>query len=151
FYRADLLGDPAHERDYRAKFGRALVPPQSWEDFADIAEFFHERDAGGSLSRAALPPLPERDDDLDRELYMVAAPCARGAVGDGDADPTPRVEIFSFHYDLESGAVRIDKPGFVHALKLLQLLGRLRPAEPTGEPAVKFLEGEAVLCLAAPS
>jgi ABC-type glycerol-3-phosphate transport system substrate-binding protein len=61
------------------------------------------------------------------------------------------VEIFSFHYDLETGAVRIDKPGFVHALQLLQRLQAFRPAGAAPEAPTAFQNGEAVLCLASPA
>src|SRR5581483_6067617 len=39
-YRADRFGDEAEQKAFQARYGRALRPPTSWEEFADLAEFF---------------------------------------------------------------------------------------------------------------
>jgi multiple sugar transport system substrate-binding protein len=152
FYRADLLQDGRHGDAFKKKFGRELVPPTTWEDFAQIAEYFHNQKRPG-IDRpcASLPPLPASLDDLDRMFYSVAVSVARRAVREDDPNPPADVELFSFHYDFESGAVRIDTPGFVHALQLLQRLQAFRPSGTAQEPLAAFQGGEAVLCLANPA
>src|SRR5207302_4126020 len=87
----------------------------------------------------------------DRLFYSVAVPFARQAVREDDPTPPPGVEVFSFHYDLDSGAVRIATPAFVHALRLLQRLQAYRPAGAVQDPPSAFQKGEAVLCLASPA
>lgn len=145
-YREDLLKSPAHQEALRKRLGRAPDAPATWEQFAQIAEYFH-----GQLGedKESLPPLPRDDDGLDRLFYTVAAGFARHAVpankerGAGHQD-----DVFSFHYDMKTGRPRLSAPGFVHALKLLQRLQACRPAEPADRPEEAFRSGRAVLCLA---
>ena len=40
-YRKDWFEDPAEQEAFRTRYGRELVVPDSWEEFRDIAEFFH--------------------------------------------------------------------------------------------------------------
>jgi multiple sugar transport system substrate-binding protein len=84
-------------------------------------------------------------------FYSVAASYCRRAVREDDANPPADVELFSFHYDFESGAVRIDTPGFIQALELLQRLQAFRPSGTAHESPAAFQRGEAVLCLASPA
>ena len=39
-YRQDLFEDPAEKNTYYKKFGKELHPPNTWEEFQQIAEFF---------------------------------------------------------------------------------------------------------------
>jgi len=41
FYRKDLFGDANNQADFKAKYGRDLAPPTTWDELADIDEFFH--------------------------------------------------------------------------------------------------------------
>jgi len=40
-YRRDWFEDPAEQEAFRTRYGRELLVPDSWEEFRDIAEFFH--------------------------------------------------------------------------------------------------------------
>jgi multiple sugar transport system substrate-binding protein len=135
-YRSDLFAD--------AK----LAPPQTWEQFADAAEHFRTRGPDGQPT-PSLPPLAADDDGLEREFYTIAACYAKRAVVEGTSlDTQKREEVYSFHYDLQSGKPRINTPGFVYALKVMR--ERLQACRPTGasaDPAAAFREGRAVLCL----
>jgi multiple sugar transport system substrate-binding protein len=149
FYRQDLFQETQHQDAFKKKYGRDLGPPATWQQFLQIAEYFHNQPRPGiNQPCPSLPPLPENPDDLDRTFYSVAVPFARRAVREDDPHPPSTVEEFSFHYDLESGAVRIDTSGFVHALQFLQRLQSFRPAGTAHDPPVAFQRGEAVLCLA---
>ena len=152
FYRADLLADSANQSEFKTKFGRQLEPPETWEDFAAVAEFFHNRKRPGIDRQCpSLPSLWSSDEELDREFFAIAAPLARRARKENDPKHTESSELFSFHYDLESGAIRIDSAGFVDALVMLNRLQRWRSPGTAAQPPAKFLDGEAVLCLAGPS
>jgi multiple sugar transport system substrate-binding protein len=142
FYRADLLRDAGHQTAFRDKFGRPLEPPTTWEEYADIAEFFR-----GKVGEASLPPLPEKAEDLDRLFFSIAAPYLRRAAQE-DAARKNDVELFSCHYDIETLKPRIDTPGFVHALKLLKRLQVCRPKGTSVHSADTFRQGKAVLCVA---
>jgi len=39
--RKDLWADPAEQKAFKAKYGYALTPPRTWDEQADMAEFFH--------------------------------------------------------------------------------------------------------------
>ena len=40
-YRREWFEDPAEQEAFRTRYGRELLVPDSWEEFRDIAEFFH--------------------------------------------------------------------------------------------------------------
>jgi multiple sugar transport system substrate-binding protein len=145
FYRLDLFADPAARAAFRDRFQRDLAPPTTWEDFAELAEFFNGRPG---ITRS-LPPLAA-DDELDREFHAVAASAAVRAADlvNRGHERDARAELFSFHCDFATGEPRVTSPGFVHALDLLRRLQACRaPAD--GKPAPEaFAAGKAVLCLA---
>jgi multiple sugar transport system substrate-binding protein len=152
FYRQDLFQDPRHRDAFRSKYGRELAAPVTWEQFTDIAEYFDKaKRPGVDRPCPSLPPLPESLDDLDRIFYSVAAPSVRRGVREDDPHPPGNVELFSFHYDVESGAVRIDTPGFISALQLLKRLQVFRPQGVARDALAAFQNGEAILCLATPA
>ncbi|MHB1425813.1 MAG: ABC transporter substrate-binding protein [Gemmataceae bacterium] len=148
FYRADLLKAPAHQSALRAKFGRDLDGPINWEQYAQLAEYFRQHGMTGQPG-PSLPPLPRADADLDRLFYSVAAGYARRAVrNDEERNAFQPEDVFSFHYDFNSGQPRIAEAGYVRALQLLQRLQKCRPAEAMDHPEEAFAAGRAVLCLA---
>jgi multiple sugar transport system substrate-binding protein len=147
-WRGDLLEDRDNQEAFQKKYGRKLGPPASWEEFADIAEFFNGRPRKGQPEGApSLPPLPESDDELDRTFFALAAPLARQALLKEEGAEDRLEEIFSSQYDAKTGKARIGTPGFVEALRLLQRLQKCRPAEASADPDEAFRSGRAVLCL----
>lgn len=42
--RKDLFGDPKEQAAFKQKYGYALAPPKTWDEQADMAEFFHRPD-----------------------------------------------------------------------------------------------------------
>ena len=45
-YRKDLFENAQEQAAYQARYGQPLRPPQSWEEFHQIARFFHRPDQG---------------------------------------------------------------------------------------------------------
>ena len=43
-YRKDWFEDPAEKAAFKAKYGRELAVPETWEEFQDVAEFFQRPD-----------------------------------------------------------------------------------------------------------
>jgi multiple sugar transport system substrate-binding protein len=43
-YRKDLFADHTHQQRFSERFGKPLKPPDTWEDFLQIAVFFHRPD-----------------------------------------------------------------------------------------------------------
>lgn len=46
YYRTDLFDDPKEKAAFQAKYGYALVPPTTWKQYQDVAQFF-TRDTNG--------------------------------------------------------------------------------------------------------
>jgi multiple sugar transport system substrate-binding protein len=144
FYRRDLFNDPKYADEFERLKGRKLKPPTTWEEFAEIAEYFNGK------SGPSLPPLPAGNDALDREFQTIAASYVMKAVKSVELDKRDRDhgDIFSFHYNLTTGEPRIATPGFVAALKLHCRLQPCRPPGTAPHPPEAFANGKAVLCLA---
>ena len=47
YYRRDLLEDPKHQRAFQEEYGYELRPPQTWDEFGDVAEYFNGKDLNG--------------------------------------------------------------------------------------------------------
>ncbi len=45
-YRTDLFGDPKEQAAYHEQYGRELRPPQTWDEFLDVAKFFTRPEQG---------------------------------------------------------------------------------------------------------
>lgn len=43
YYRKDIFEDPKMMEAYQAKFGKALAPPTTWEEYAQIAQFITDQ------------------------------------------------------------------------------------------------------------
>ncbi|MEE2656995.1 MAG: extracellular solute-binding protein [Candidatus Latescibacterota bacterium] len=43
-YRKDWFEDPAEKKAFQVKYSRKLAPPDTWQEFRDIAEHFHRPD-----------------------------------------------------------------------------------------------------------
>lgn len=147
FFRADLFADARHQEAFKEKYRRDLVPPRTWHDVADIAEYFYSNRTPAKAA-PSLPPLPAGAEELDYAFHAVAAPCTRRAIHQDEGRPVSDEELFSYHYNCKTGKPRIDHPGFVHALQLLQKLQQFQPAQASASPPQAFAEGQAVLCLA---
>jgi multiple sugar transport system substrate-binding protein len=149
YYRADLFQDLANQRDFKKKLGKALAAPSTWDEYLDIAAFFHQSqrsDTGAPL--ASLPPLPNSDELLDFEFESIAAPIARRAAHEGQVPPPNENDLFSFLFDVRSLEPRVATPGFIEALGLLEKLQAYRAPGAVAEPAMAFASGQATLCLA---
>lgn len=103
-YRADRFADPETRVEYRKRFGRDLAAPATWEEFADIATFFAERD-----KRPSLPPL--NASGLE-DLFLRVAACHDRPALAGDGSDTAGL---AFAFDLDTGKARLESLGFVQA------------------------------------
>src|SRR5262249_18546444 len=59
FYRQDLFQDSQHRAAFKQRHGRDLSAPATWQEYAEIAEYFNGQCRPG-LDRpcCSLPPLP---------------------------------------------------------------------------------------------
>jgi len=144
-YRADRFADKAAVDEFRAKHGRPLAPPATWEDLADAAAFFAARDKAPSL-----PPLPADGARLTDLFFRVAAGFDRAAQREGGkATDAPKGDALAFAFRTADGAPRLTEPGFVAAAKWLGEL-KARGAVPPpadADPVALLKDGKAVLAV----
>ncbi|MFM8273081.1 MAG: extracellular solute-binding protein [Gemmata sp.] len=125
-YRADRFADKAAAAEFVARFRRPLAPPATWEEFAQVAEFFAARD-----KRPSLPPLPADPGRAFDLLSRVAASLDRPALTDKDLDVAKDPERLAFHFTTRTGEPRLRADGFRAAADLLADL-RAKGALPAG-------------------
>ena len=53
YYRKDLFGNADEQAAFQTQFGYALAPPQTWDQYLDVAKFF-KRDTGATLAGETL-------------------------------------------------------------------------------------------------
>src|SRR5579863_7906595 len=70
-YRKDWFSRPEIQAAFKAKYGRDLVPPKTWDELKDIAQFFQGRQIDG------------------KTVYGAAIFTERGSEGITMASPTP--------------------------------------------------------------
>jgi ABC-type glycerol-3-phosphate transport system substrate-binding protein len=144
-YRADRFGDKAAGDEFRAKYGRPLAPPATWEDLADAAAFFAARDKAPSL-----PPVPADGAKLADLFFRVAAGFDRAVQREGGkATDVPKGDALAFAFRPADGAPRLTGPGFVAAATWLgELKARGAAPPPADADAVALLkDGKAVLAV----
>jgi multiple sugar transport system substrate-binding protein len=141
-YRADVFADRNLQSAFKEKHQRDLAPPETWDEFVQIAAWMAEK-----RGRPSLPPLPGDEIRLDRALGSMAAPLTVRAVtgslkSRSDDDPN-RSAVFSFQYDATTGEPRIASPGFVAAADLLRQLNPYRSKKV--DLLASFRDDEAVM------
>jgi ABC-type glycerol-3-phosphate transport system substrate-binding protein len=151
-YRADRFAEAAHQQAFRAKFGRPLAAPATWEDVADVAEYF-----AAATGKPSLSPVPADPAGLLREFHFVAAcydrpaltesALTRGGV-EGRFDAVAGARALSFHHDIGTGKPRLTAPGFEATADWLGRVGKFRmPAGSAADPAAALDTGTAVVAL----
>jgi multiple sugar transport system substrate-binding protein len=105
-YRKDLLNNPEYQEEFQAEYGYALAPPESWQQYADIAAFFTGKDwDNDGAPNYGLAELPMRRNHAWNGFLSRAAGYAKHP-----DDP-------AFFFDPETMVPRINNPGFVKALE----------------------------------
>lgn len=117
YYRTDLFEDPAQQAAFRDSFGYDLAPPTTWEQYADVAQFFTQdtdgdgqvdvygTDVKGAVETEWLATLSQTG-----EKDMVVGD--DGAVSLGDADSLAALDFYtSLLPYAPSGAAQLDWAG----------------------------------------
>jgi hypothetical protein len=146
-YRADRFAETTAADEFQMRFGRRPGAPATWEEFADLAEFFAARNKGPSLP--ALPTDPDRLFDL---FCRVAASADRRALNDVElAARTGRDrDALAFQFSVVTGKPRVRGPGFLFAaswLNRLRAAGALPAPGAPEDPVAALADGRAVLAL----
>jgi len=93
FFRMDLFEDPGEKAAFKAKYGHELGAPKSYEEMAQIAEFFH-RKPGQSLKGQVLTKefygiglMAGRFNHIVDEIAFSLAPAMGGSIIRDDGKP----------------------------------------------------------------
>ena len=103
-YRADRFADPQTKEEFLKRVGRPLSVPATWEEFADVAAYFAEKD-----KRPSLPCLAADAERLE-DLFMRIAACYDRPVRTGEGEENP--ESLAFQFRLDTGKARLGEKGF---------------------------------------
>jgi multiple sugar transport system substrate-binding protein len=146
YYRRDILNDPEWKEQFRAEKGYSYrVPPQTWEELAEAAEFFHGKDW-------------DRDGEADYGIVMHLGVGGQGFFHYLSLSapyvvlPGPSKDRYHqvYWFDPETMEPLINTPGHQRALALLRRLQRAGPSGQTAwqlkEAWDRFLNGKAVFC-----
>ncbi|NEX17284.1 MAG: hypothetical protein C1943_11770 [Halochromatium sp.] len=106
YYRRDLFEDASNQEAFAARYGYALNPPETWQQYQDIAEFFTGRTAVDGT-----------------KLYGSAESFARG--GQQFWDLFSRASAYTNHpefpgaqfFDPDTMRAEIDNPGWLRAVQ----------------------------------
>lgn len=141
YYRKDVLDNPDYKKGFWEKYGYEMpVPPSTWDELRDIAEFFNGWDW-------------DNDGKVD---YGMAMHLKVGGQGMFHFESMSAPYLISpvnpdlWWFDPETMKPLITSPGHVEALKMLVALRECGPRAALswslGEAWDCFLRGDAVLC-----
>ncbi|TAL89524.1 MAG: extracellular solute-binding protein [Candidimonas sp.] len=107
-YRADIFNNPKMQAKYKAKTGKDLKVPTTWEDYNEIAKFFSGWDwAGDGKMHYGSAEVTKRDDLMFSAFIDRAAAYAKN----------PHVKG-GFFFDLATMKPEINNPGWVKGLEM---------------------------------
>ncbi|MFY7952763.1 MAG: ABC transporter substrate-binding protein, partial [Armatimonadaceae bacterium] len=102
-YRKDLFEDPKNKEAFKAKYGKDLAVPATWDDFQKVAEFFTKAD--GSMYGAALFYSKDYDGatmGFDQVLWSFGGQLNDGnGKVDGVINSAEAIKALEFHVGLK--------------------------------------------------
>ncbi len=101
-YRKDLFEDAAEKSAFEAKYNRPLAPPKTWDEFAQVAEFFTRPDK--NLYGAALFYSKEYDGatmGFDQVLWSYGGKLSDGKKAEGVINSPEAVKALEFYAGLK--------------------------------------------------
>jgi ABC-type glycerol-3-phosphate transport system substrate-binding protein len=110
YYRKDLFDDAANKKAFKAKYGYDLVPPTTWQQFQDAAEFFTKGNMYGTDVKGAV-----ETEYLATLLQAGAKDMVLTSDGKADLDTPEALKALDFYTALNTkdkvsppGAAQID-------------------------------------------
>lgn len=140
YYRKDLFEEETNRTAFRERYGYELAAPDTWSQYRDIAEFFHNREQADGTP-----------------LYGAAEAFARG--GQQFWDLFSRASAYTNHpefpgaqfFDPDTMGAQIDSPGWVRAVREYAEIVKFSPPDALSFGIVEarhaFLSGQAALIL----
>ena len=131
YYRKDLFAVGDYARAFEQQFGRPLASPSTWEQFDQLAEFFHGRDSDGD----GIPEGSLAVADL-AEAFL----CRAAAYG-------KHPQYFSFYFDLSSMEPLLEEPPFRQALEEWLEASRFVVGDAGEDSIAAFAQGRAAMAI----
>jgi multiple sugar transport system substrate-binding protein len=126
-YRADLFDDPGEQQAFASRYGRALAPPATWPEFAEVAGFF-TRPADG-LYGTVFSAYPDGHNTLyDFCLHTWSR---GGEIRDGrgwTVDTPAAREGLAFYRDMVAGGLAYPDAGAIDSVESGAIFRRRRVA-----------------------
>jgi multiple sugar transport system substrate-binding protein len=144
YYRKDALENAEYQAKFEEKFGyRYNIPPKSWEEVRDIAEFFNgwDWDNDGEINYGIIF-IAKRKTQAMWSLMDIAA---QYSVLPGGPDKYRGV----FFFDPETMEPLVNTPGWVEGLKMIRELAKFAPPGLLGygysEARIAYVGGKAAI------
>jgi multiple sugar transport system substrate-binding protein len=139
YYRTDALDDQNHKKRFADKYKYELAPPQTWQQYRDIAEFFTGWDWSNSGKRGWGVLEAQKPKDVGPYIFISRAAAYA-------ANPTLRGSLF---FDPDTMEPQIANPGWVEALNDWIEIRKFGPPEMAtyggGEMRGNFIAGHYAL------
>ncbi len=117
YYRHDLLTDPQYQGDFKAKYGYDIpVPPKTWQQYHDVAEFFNGMSVNGQTIYGAGTAFKPHAQSYWTFLGIAAS------FSKAPGNP-------AYFFDPNTMKPLINNPGFVKALDLYSSLVKVGPPD----------------------
>ena len=101
-YRKDLFADAANKTAFKAKYGKELEPPKTWDDFKNVAAFFTKPD--GKQYGAAVYYSKEYDGatmGFDQLLWSFGGDLSKDGKVEGVLNSPTGVKALQYYIDLK--------------------------------------------------
>ena len=117
YYRRDLLTNKTYQEEFKAKYGYDYnIPPKTWKEYYDVAEFFNGKQVDGQTIYGAGTAFMRKAQSYWTFLGVAAS------FAKAPDDP-------AYFFDPDTMEPRINNPGFVEALKLYVSLAKVGPPD----------------------
>jgi multiple sugar transport system substrate-binding protein len=137
-YRRDLFDDLPTREAFRARYGRPLEPPRTWEEYRDIAAFFSDRTAPDGTPLAGTLEAYARGGQRIWYLFSHAATYANHPDHPG-----------AMFFDPDTMTPAIDNPAWIRALDEMLDLRQFGPEDAASLDSeavrLRFAQGEAAM------
>jgi len=139
YFRRDWLSDPQNQADFKAKYSYDLpLPPKTWRQYHDIAEFFQGKTVAGQTVYGAGEAFKRKAQSYWTFLGRAAA------YAKAPDDP-------AYFFDADTMQPRINNPGFVQALQDYKAVSKLGPPDvlnwDVGDIRAAFPSGKLALAI----
>jgi len=105
YYRTDLFEDAANKKAFEAEYGHELVPPTTWEEFSEAAEFYTGKGLFGTDVKGAV-----ETEYLATLMQAGARDMVLDAAGEAALDTPEALEALDFYTGLATD-LEVSPPG----------------------------------------